>query len=209
MRRRMRLIAPSYRLFRRATVSLDTGRGAGGPGETLGLWHRSRIPALYSRQIVPEQSPYVDPWQLSVMSETLMWRPREQAIASAAGASSRRLQYLSKNQVDFGCFSRMSVKSTIGGNCHRKNALAPEVARHQRVHDRATFAFDSRRLQFPRCARSLSAAVSGRSASAFGLALPARLPPPPFPSLRSVTVGGGVRQVGFGLRPRPGDRSMM
>jgi hypothetical protein len=29
----------------------------------------------------------------------------------AAGASSRRLQYPSKNRVDFGCFSRTSVKS--------------------------------------------------------------------------------------------------
>lgn len=62
------------------------------------------------------------------------------------GPLSRRLQYPSKNRVDFGCFSRTSVKSASGGNCHRDNALAPEVARHQSVHDRADFAFDSRRL---------------------------------------------------------------
>ncbi len=48
-----------------------------------------------------------------------------------------------------GCFSRTSVKSASGGNCHRPNALAPEVARHQSVHDRARFAFDSRRLHHP------------------------------------------------------------
>jgi hypothetical protein len=35
----------------------------------------------------------------------------------AAGASSRRLQYPSKNRVDFGCFSRTSVKSASDGNC--------------------------------------------------------------------------------------------
>jgi hypothetical protein len=79
---------------------------------------------------------------LSVMTEPPMWRPREQPIASAAGRLSRRLQYPSKNQVDFGCFSKTSVKSASRANCHRKNALAPEVARHQSVHDRAEFAFD-------------------------------------------------------------------
>jgi hypothetical protein len=36
------------------------------------------------------------------------------------------------------------VKSASGVNCHRQNALAPEVARHQSVHDRAEFAFNSR-----------------------------------------------------------------
>jgi len=71
-------------------------------------------------------------------------------VATAAGASSRRLQYPSMITVDFGCFSRTSVKSASGGNCYRANVLAPEVAHHQSVHDRATFAFDSRRLhQFP------------------------------------------------------------
>jgi len=38
------------------------------------------------------------------------------------------------------------VNSANGGNCHRQNALAPEVARHQSVTDLAFFAFDSRRL---------------------------------------------------------------
>jgi hypothetical protein len=56
------------------------------------------------------ESPSVDLSRLSAMSDTLMWRPREQPIASAAGASSRRLQYPSKKRVDFGCFSRTSVK---------------------------------------------------------------------------------------------------
>ncbi|PYR00724.1 MAG: hypothetical protein DMF95_17785 [Acidobacteria bacterium] len=42
----------------------------------------------------------------------------------------------------FWCFSRTSVKSASGGNCHRKNASTPESARHQSVHDRADFAFD-------------------------------------------------------------------
>jgi hypothetical protein len=51
-----------------------------------------------------------------------------------------------KNRVDFGCFSRTSVKSASGGNRRQTNALAPEVARHQSVRDRPTFAFDSRRL---------------------------------------------------------------
>jgi hypothetical protein len=41
------------------------------------------------------------------------------------------------------------VKSASRGNCHRENALAPEVARHQSVHDRAEFAFNSRRLHQP------------------------------------------------------------
>ena len=40
--------------------------------------------------------------------------------------------------------------SASSGNHHRKNALAPEVAHHQAVHDRATFVFDSRpRHQLP------------------------------------------------------------
>jgi hypothetical protein len=82
-----------------------------------------------------------------LMLESLAWRPREQPIAPAAGESSRRLQYPSKNRVDFGCSSRTPVGSTSDGNCCRTNALRPEVARHQSVHDRATFAFDSRRLQ--------------------------------------------------------------
>jgi hypothetical protein len=38
-------------------------------------------------------------------------------------------------------FTRTSVKSASGGNCHRENALTPEVARDQSVHDCATFAF--------------------------------------------------------------------
>lgn len=42
--------------------------------------------------------------------------------------------------------SRKLVKSASGGNCHRENALTPEVARHPSVRDRATFAFNSRRL---------------------------------------------------------------
>jgi hypothetical protein len=41
---------------------------------------------------------------------------------------------------------RTSVKSASCGNCHHLNALAPEVARHRTVHDRADFAFNSRRL---------------------------------------------------------------
>ena len=55
-----------------------------------------------------------------------------------------------QNRVDFGCFSRTSVKSASGGNCHRENALAPEVARHQSVHDRAEFAFNSPASTTPR-----------------------------------------------------------
>jgi hypothetical protein len=38
-------------------------------------------------------------------------------------------QHPSKNRVDFGCFPRTSVKSASSGDCHRENALAPEVAR--------------------------------------------------------------------------------
>jgi hypothetical protein len=63
----------------------------------------------------------------------------------AAGASSRRLRYVSKDRVDFGCFSRTSVKSASGGNCHRENAFVPEVARHQSVHDRAARLLDEER----------------------------------------------------------------
>jgi hypothetical protein len=40
----------------------------------------------------------------------------------------------------------MSVKSASSGNCHRQNALTPEVTRHQKIEKRSTFAFDSRRL---------------------------------------------------------------
>ena len=68
---------------------------------------------------------------------------RLSCCSAAAGASSRRLQYPSKNRVDLGCLSGTAVKSANSGNCHRTNALAPEVARHQSVHDRATFAHRS------------------------------------------------------------------
>lgn len=93
-----------------------------------------------------------------------LWRRREQARGMgighsrfrfpqpkrpAAGTLSRRLQYPSKNRVDFSGFARTSVESADAGNCRRLNALAPEVARHQQVDDRATFAFDSRRLHQP------------------------------------------------------------
>jgi hypothetical protein len=96
------------------------------------------------------------------MCETLIWRRREQVHGKAIGHNrvefpppdrpatgtlSRRLQHLSNNKVDFGCFARTSVNSASGDNCHRENALAPEVARHQSVHDRAKFAFNSRRVQ--------------------------------------------------------------
>ena len=67
-------------------------------------------------------------------------------VYPATGTLSRRLQYVSNNPVDFWCFSKTSVKSASGGNSYQQNALAPEVARHQSVHDRAMFAFDSRRL---------------------------------------------------------------
>ena len=36
-----------------------------------------------------------------------------------------------QNLVDFGWIPRTPVNSANGGNCHRQNALAPEVARHQ------------------------------------------------------------------------------
>jgi len=55
---------------------------------------------------IDPESPSVDLSSGECASETLMWRPREQLIAPAAGASSRRLQYPSKNSVDFWCFSR-------------------------------------------------------------------------------------------------------
>lgn len=92
----------------------------------------------------------------------LIWRRREQVHGKrigharvqfpppdkpATGTLSRRLQHLSKNQVDFGCFSKTSVKSASRGNCRRTNALAPEVAHHQSVHDCAEIAFGSRRLR--------------------------------------------------------------
>jgi len=118
----------------------------------------------------------------TAISETLMWRRREQARGKrirhgrvqfsppdrqATGTPSRPLQYVSRNRVDFGCFSKTSVKSASGGNCHRANALTPEVARHQSVHDRATFAFDSRRLHQP--SRSCQAKVAQRSFSEIGV----------------------------------------
>jgi hypothetical protein len=134
----MRLIAPSYRLFRRATVSLDTGRAARGLRVCWRSCHGSRTERRCHVGIVPEQSPHR---QLSGISETS--RPRERPNAPAAGARSRRLQYPSKNSVDFWCFSRTSVKSASGGNRRQTNALAAEVARHQTVPDRPTFAFNS------------------------------------------------------------------
>ena len=94
------------------------------------------------------------------MSQTLMWRRREQARGAGSGAAEcgsrrqvgRRREHRPaasnispRTRVDFWCFSRTSVKSASGGNCLRENALDPEVARHQSVHDRAEFAFVSRR----------------------------------------------------------------
>jgi hypothetical protein len=70
--------------------------------------------------------------------------PRTGALGRSRRAKG---QYLSKDRVDFGCLSRTSVKSASGGNCHLENELAPEVAHHQSVQNRATFAFDSGRLQ--------------------------------------------------------------
>jgi hypothetical protein len=96
---------------------------------------------------------------------------------SAAGTSSRRLQYPSKNRVDFRCFSRTSVKSARCGNCHQENALAPEVAQHQLVHDRATFAFNSRRLhQSLASLVDVVGAVVRRASRAFGATWRAQLP---------------------------------
>jgi hypothetical protein len=98
------------------------------------------------------------------MSEMLIWKRREQVHGKgigddrvqfpppdrpATGTLSRRLQHLSKNKVDFGCFARTSANSASGDNCQRENALAPEVARHQSVHDRVTFACESCRLHQP------------------------------------------------------------
>jgi hypothetical protein len=79
----------------------------------------------------------------------------------AAGTSSRRLQYFFKNLVDLGGSLGISVKSASAGNCHRTNALAPEVARHQSVHDGATFAFNSRRLHQPSLDDHVKAARRG------------------------------------------------
>jgi len=39
------------------------------------------------------------------------------------------------------------ANGSLDGNYRRQNALTPEVARQQSVHDRADFAFGSRRLQ--------------------------------------------------------------
>ena len=41
-------------------------------------------------------------WTDQVTGSSINWGPREQPVATAAGASSRRLQYPSKNRVDFG-----------------------------------------------------------------------------------------------------------
>jgi hypothetical protein len=53
------------------------------------------------------------------------------------------------------------------GNCSRLNALAQEVARHQQVDGRTTFAFDFRRLHQP--SRSIQAKVAHRSLGEGGL----------------------------------------
>ena len=45
--------------------------------------------------------------------------PKEFLLWEAAGTPSCRLQSLSKNCVDFWCFSRTSVKSASSGNRHR------------------------------------------------------------------------------------------
>jgi hypothetical protein len=79
-------------------------------------------------------------------SIAVRWRLRELPFDPAAGTSSRRLLYPSKNRVDFSGSARTAVESRNVGNYRRLNALAPEVARHQQVDDRADFAFDSRRL---------------------------------------------------------------
>jgi hypothetical protein len=88
-----------------------------------------------------------DARRLQDADKRIRWRPREQAIASAAGTPSRRLQYPSKDHVDFSRLPGTAVEGIAAGNCCRLNALAPEVARHQQVDDRAEFAFDSRRFQ--------------------------------------------------------------
>src|SRR5216110_1322451 len=48
----------------------------------------------------------------------------------------------------FRCFSRTSM-SASADNCHQESAFAPDVARHQKVAERADFKFDYRR-----CGRS-------------------------------------------------------
>jgi hypothetical protein len=87
------------------------------------------------------------PPSLQNTEKRIRWRPREQAIASAAGTPSRRLQYPSKNRVDFSGLPRTAVERWSVGNYCRLKALAPELARHQQVDDRPKFAFESRRLQ--------------------------------------------------------------
>ena len=64
---------------------------------------------------------------LSVMSETLTWRP---------------IQEFCRLRVFLEDIGEVGEQWQLPPN----ERVSPEVARHQSVHDRATFAFDSRRL---------------------------------------------------------------
>lgn len=78
----------------------------------------------------------------------LTWRPREQPIAPGGG-SNVPPPPISLHELGRFLVFLEDVSEVSGGNPHRTNALTPEVARHQEVPKRATFAFDSRRLHHP------------------------------------------------------------